>query len=399
MKRIIVVDRYFYPDLQATSVLLTDLVSELSKEFEIEIICGTPSSFQASESGFSFSGNLKIKTLPVFQFNHPSFVERFLNYVSFLFAAPLALLFEKRPDAVLVQSSPPLLPAMVSIACIFRRVPYVYVCQDFFPGTAVRSGELKESWFTKLSEALHQKAIERAARVIVIGRDMKELLISKGAPEGKIEVIPNWVDLNEIKVHPKENAFSKRHQLLDKFVIMHSGNFGLVQDFDFLLDVARQLKEDKNIVWVLLGDGASKKRIMARAEAEQAGNILFLPFVSKNGISEMLAAADLHVVSLKPGLAGYSIPSKTYTLMASARPLLGLVDEKSETARVIHEAECGVVISGKPAGEVAKKIHEIQADKKMRQKWGENARKFMDEKNFREFAFQNYKKILKETAL
>ena len=408
MKKLLFVDRYFYPDLQATAVILRDLVSELSKDFKITVICGPASGFSAGGGPATFYGgrddgsertfghNPKVVTLPAFQFNNPNLFERFLNYVFFLVLVPFAVLFQSGQDAVFVQSSPPLLPFVTSVACRIRQFPYVYVCQDFFPGTAVRSGQLKEGIFTRFFLRLHKLVVKHAKRVVVIGRDMKEVLMAESGRACAVEIIPNWSNVSEIQVLPKSNPFSKTHSLTNCFVVMHSGNFGLVQDFDFLLDVAEKLADDPKIRFVFVGDGTLRRSVIEKAQSRHLTNILFLPFVPRSQISEMFASADLHIVSLKKGLAGYSVPSKTYSLLASGRPILGLLEERSESAHLIGEANCGIVMENASAMEAADKIKNLARNPEELSKWGRNARAFVEMTNFRDAAFQKYRKLLSE---
>ena len=396
MKKLLFVDRYFYPDLQATAVILTDLAREFSKDFEASVICGPASDFCDKRAQVSNS-QIKTTTVPSFQFNNPSFFERFLNYTSFLILAPLTLIFHPKSDLVVVQSSPPILPFVISVICRLRRFKYVYVCQDFFPGTATQSGELKESLLTKFFEWLHQIALKHAECVVVIGRDMKELLVGKRSDSKKIEVIQNWADLSEIKALPKSNPYSRLHGLDNYFIVMHSGNFGLVQDFDYLLKLAQALETEPIIRFVFVGGGASKRKITERAQVLKLKNTLFLPFAPREKISEVLASADIHLVSLKKGLAGYSVPSKVYSLLASGRPLIGLLERHSESARTIEDANCGVVFESLEASEVAAYIRELVMKPGQLSDWGRNARAYAEKVNFQGSAFEKYRKIFKET--
>lgn len=398
MRKILVIDRYFWPDLQATSALLTDLVGQLSRDFEITVLCGPASDFRAGGSRSEELKSVRVRKIPCFQFNNPTFFKRFLNYASYLLLLPFAVLFAKRPDAALVQSSPPLQPFMAGAAFWLRRIPFIYVCQDFFPGTATRSGQLKENFLTRFFGFLHRVANRLASRVIVIGRDMHETLIEEGADVSKIDVISNWADLSEIKVAPRRNSFSRAHGLDDDFVVMHAGNFGLVQDFDFLLEIASCLISEERIRIVFVGGGASRKEVEKKAAAKKLSNVLFIPFAPRNEISDVLGSADLHLISLKKGLAGYSVPSKTYALMASGRPILALLEKRSETARLIEEAGCGVVIDSFSAEEVTRWVKEVCAKKEELENWGRRARRFMEETNFRARAREAYEKHLSEMA-
>ncbi len=389
MTKLLFIDRFFYPDLQATSVLLTDLVEETSKSFSCEVLSGPPSGFKSKqEKIFPF-----VKTIPAFQFGKKYRIGRILNYLSFLFVAFLTLLFHLKVDLVIVQTTPPLLPWVVSLVCRLRGFPYIYVANDIFPETALRSGELHYNFLTQWLARLNLSAFHHASFVVVIGRDMKEVLVERGFPARKIEIIPNWVNAQEIIPVPKKNKYSLTHNLSDFFVVMHAGNFGCLQDFGLMLETAKLLADEKRFRLVLVGDGAAKESVINQMKKQELGNVIFLPFTERSELSELLASADIHLVSLKRGLAGYSIPSKTYPIMASARPILALLERKSETARVVEEAECGAVMESAHAGEIATFIRELMAKPKKLEEWGKNGRAYIEKMDLRKTAFKKYREV------
>ena len=395
MLKVLLIDRYFYPDLQATSVLLTDLAEGLAEDFDIEILCGPPSEFRDLDNTKKFS---KVTTLPTFQLSKKSRMGRALNYISFLILAPLAVLFHAKTDVVVVQTTPPLLPFAASIACWLRRFSYVYVANDVFPETAIVSRQLKKGVFTTFLRRLNQCALKNAKCVIAIGRDMKEIFVEQEIPAEKIEAIPNWVKTTEIKPLPKNQAFLKAKGLMDFFVVMHAGNFGYLQDFNLLLEVAQLLIAEKKVKFVFVGDGATKENVVQKSKHIKLSNVLFLSFEPRRALSEVLASADIHVVSLKHGLAGYSVPSKTYSFLASGRPIIGLLEEKSESARLIREANCGVVMENARAQEVADQIKRLMAQPNQLLEWGKSARAYIEKKDPREFAFNKYREVFLKAA-
>lgn len=392
--KILFVDRFFYPDLQATSVMLTDLVRAISGHFEVSVISGPPSKFRTG--GGSGISNIRHRVIPAFGMTHFTRMERVLNYSSFLFFAFLNVLFSQKIEAVISQSSPPLLPFVTALACRLRGFRYVYICQDLFPETAVKSGNLKEGIFAGFLRSLDRYAIRAARRVVAIGRDMKEELIFRGTPEKKIALIPNWSDPGEIQVLPRRNSFSDANGLSDYFTVMHAGNFGLVQDFDFLVNVAAALVRDSGIRFVFVGGGATKKAVSEEIRRRGLPNVLFLDFQDRSKLSEVLASADLHVVSLKKGLAGFSVPSKIYSLLASGRPICGFLETKSEVAYLISEAACGVVMENVSAEEAADFIRKLAKKPEELAAWGHHARQFAERENFRASAFRAYKSLIEE---
>jgi len=393
--KLLIVDRYFYPDLQATSVLLTDIAKELSKNFKVNVLCGPVSDFKTEGSLLS---DVKVSVVCSTSFGHHSLLGRLVNYASFLLMAPFAILFQPKTDIVMIGTSPPLLPFVSLLACKLRGFPYVYLCNDYFPNTAVLSGWMKEGWLSRFFKSLNLYSLKKASAVVAIGRDMKELLVKDGISAGKIEIISNWANPNEIKPLPKINPVSNRYLLNQYFVLMHSGNFGLVQDFDFLLEIAKALQDEEKIRLVFVGGGALKKQIQEKAKKMKLSNVVFLDFQPREKISETFASADIHLISLKRGLAGNSVPSKTYSLLPSGRPILGLLEEKSEIARMIKEADCGAVLDTISNTEAALAIKSFSKDITQLSRWGKNARAYAEKMDFRGNAIRKYREVLRKAA-
>jgi glycosyltransferase involved in cell wall biosynthesis len=202
---------------------------------------------------------------------------------------------------------------------------------------------------------------QQASRLIVVGRDMKEKLVSDGVPEEKIVFVPAWatqqpVDRTEIESIRREMDWLRTR------VVMHAGNMGLAQNLDVVLESAERLRDEDHLSFVFLGDGAAKPRLMAESQRRGLSNIQFLPYRPRLSAQAIMAAADLHIVSLVPGLCGCAAPSKTYSVMAAGRPFVAAVDEGAEPARIIEEFSCGRhVLAGDSEG-LSQAIVEILRD-------------------------------------
>jgi len=254
----------------------------------------------------------------------------------------------------MVQTTPPLLSFVVALASRIRKIPFVYVCQDLFPYTATKSGLVKETAFIRLLARLNGFAIRQANKLVALGEDMKKRLVECGAYEVRIEVIQNWTDLDQIKPCNKQNAFSRENDLEKPFVVMHAGNFGYVQDFDYILEIAKAIDPKQGIRFVFVGGGPVKDKVVNKAI--RLKHVRFIPFQERASVAEVLGSADVQLVSLKRGLCGYSVPSKIYALLASGRPIMGLVEKETQVARLIQGADCGIVTDYKNAAETAQDL-------------------------------------------
>jgi colanic acid biosynthesis glycosyl transferase WcaI len=168
---------------------------------------------------------------------------------------------------------------------------------------------------------------------------MKERLVALVAPAAKVEVVPNWVDPKEISPHPRDNAWAREHGLAGRFVVMHAGNVGLLQDIETFVDAAKLAPE---VTCVIVGEGAGRAELERRAAEIGAANVRFIDRQPRASLNLVLASADAHLVSLMSGLGGLMEPSKLYGILAAGRPVLAAIEPGSEPARVVGEISCGV---------------------------------------------------------
>ena len=157
-------------------------------------------------------------------------------------------------------------------------------------------------------------------------------------------VIHNWADTAAIVPSPKDNPFARTHGLHDRFVVLHAGNIGLSQNLDMVIDAAAALKSRSDIVFLFIGDGNRRPALEAAARARDLGNVRFLPFQPRDQLRWTYASSDVCLVSLKPGLAGYIVPSKLYPILAAGRPYIAAVEPLSEVAAVTDRHRCGVLV-------------------------------------------------------
>jgi len=212
--------------------------------------------------------------------------------------------------------------------------------------------------------------------VVALGDRMKRRLVEeKGAVPSDVHVIHNWADCEAITPGSKDNAFSRAQGLHDKFVLMHSGNVGLSQNLDVLIEAAARLQSRERLVVAVVGDGARRGPLETMVKQRGLANVRFFPYQPKELLHESFATADAFVVSLKPGLEGYIVPSKLYGILASGRPFVAAVDPSCEVAAIATAHSCGVVAPpGNPDALVAA-IAQLCDDSAAATRMGENARR------------------------
>jgi len=225
-------------------------------------------------------------------------------------------------------------------------------------------------------QAVNRFLARRADRVVALGETMRRRLIEgKGADPARTVVIADWADCAAIAPGPRANAFAARHGLDGRFVVMHSGNIGLSQELETLVEAARALRTVPEILVVLQGEGVRRAALQEQARRLGLPNVRFLPFAPKEALGEAFAAADVFVVSLRAGMAGYIVPSKLYGILAAGRPFVACVEEASEVAAIAHRHACGLVVPPGEPDALADRILKLYHDRPLAARMGENARR------------------------
>lgn len=264
-------------------------------------------------------------------------------------AAAAGLTSRFRPDAVLAMSPPLTLGAAGWLVAQRHRAPFVFNIQDVFPDVAVEVGAITNRRVIAAASWLERETYLRADAVTVLSDDLAENVAAKIAgrrgargDRQKVRVIPNFIDTDWIRPGPKENAYRREHGLEGKTVVMYAGNVGFSQSLDLLLAAAAHLAHDPQVAFVING-GGSARPVLERAAAGLP-NVHFVDMAPKARLPEVAAAADLHVVPLRSGLARSSVPSKLYTILAAGRPVVASVDAGTEVARTVEAAGAGLAV-------------------------------------------------------
>src|SRR5581483_9613680 len=238
------------------------------------------------------------------------------NYVTYFLSACLAGLRLDRPDVVVALTDPPIIGLAAYLAARRFGARFVIAYKDVFPEVARLLDDFRSEAVERGLQAVNRFLARRADRVVALGETMRRRLIEgKGADPARTVVIADWADCAAIAPGPRANAFAARHGLDGRFVVMHSGNIGLSQELETLVEAARALRTVPEILVVLQGEGVRRAALQEQARRLGLPNVRFLPFAPKEALGEAFAAADVFVVSLRAGMAGYIVPSKLYGIL------------------------------------------------------------------------------------
>jgi colanic acid biosynthesis glycosyl transferase WcaI len=262
-----------------------------------------------------------------------------------------------RLDGVLALS-PPLTLGVSGWAVARRRnAPFVFNIQDVFPDVAVELGVVTNPRLIAAARSLERWCYARADAVTVLSEDLRANVARKTGDPSKVKVIPNFVDTGAIVPAPRDNAYRREFGLGDKAVVMYAGNVGLSQSLDLVVAAAGALEHERDLVFVVNGSGAGRPAIEEAARGLR--NVVFVDPQPAERLPEVLAAADVHLVPLKRGLASSSVPSKTYSILAAGRPLIASVDVGSEVARVVERSGAGLAVPPEDAEAFTKAVREL----------------------------------------
>jgi len=434
--RILIVNIYFHPDPTGTGWVLTELARDLAAQgHAVTVITSVPHYALPTlpESGDvgrplvagterrslwreEWLDGIRVIRTAVYVPRRKSFWTRVLNYTTFSVLALAAGLKCGAQDVILCTSPPLSIGVSAWLLSRFKRTPFVFNVQDIYPDAAVLMGVIRHRCLLALLHSLERFIYRKAALVTVISDGARENLRAKGVPESRIRVIPNWVNTDEIRPGPTQNAFRQsvlgasaptpntQHPTLNTehptpHLVMFAGNIGLLAGLETVLDAAAALKHRPDIRFLLVGEGNAKAALLARAEAMGLRNLTFLPTQPRTIFPEVLVAADVHLVTLKRRMSTTSVPSKSYTLMASGRPLVAAVDPGSEIWRLVETAGAGLCVPPEEPVLLAQAIAAVCDAPEQRRTMGGNAREYVVRHHARSELTALYGETLRAAAM
>jgi glycosyltransferase involved in cell wall biosynthesis len=396
--RVLFLNRYFHPDCSATSQLLTELAEDLIAQGASVTVISGRTLYQGKEPKLSVRDiheGIRIVRVGFIRFDRSYTFGRLADYLSFWVFAVWAAVRMRNLSCIVVLSDPPLLSLLAAMIRLIKPVKAVCWLQDLFPDLAIQAGIIRRGPTSRLLNRLTQWSLRRMDQIIVIGRCMERRLLSHGISIEKIVTIPNWADGDHISPLPRhENAFLVQYGLEGKFVVMYSGNHGIVHEFDSIVDLLRATKAVPRMCFCFIGEGAWKQRLVEIGRAEAWPHVVFLPYQTKTTLEFSLSAADVHLVSLKDGMEGLCVPSKLYGAMAAGRPVLFVGPANSEAALIIREAGCGLQVAPGDSAGAVEALLQFYGDDSLTEKRGRAAREYFDRYCNRSVSTERFRQVL-----
>ena len=394
--RILVLNQYYWPGVEATAHLLTELCEALAEDYEVEVVTGVLHGHEDEARSVEHNGVMVTRVAST-SYERSRIGRRAVNYFSYLGSALRRALNGPKPDLVLCMTDPPIIGDLGVV--VGRRVgaPVLVISQDVFPEIATELDRLRNPAVIGVLRGLVGAYLRRADRIVAIGETMRDRLEAKGASPERLRVIPNWVDTRAITPQPRDNEWAQKHDLVGRFVVMHSGNVGHAQDLDSLVRAATFLRDRDDVRIVIAGFGARHGEMLELVERlEVQETVRFLPYQKRVRLPLSLSSADVHVVGLAKGLAGYVVPSRLYGILSAGRPVIAAAEDTSETARLVREIGCGVVIPPGRPELLARMIREASAGAFDLDEMGRRGRVYVEEEADRVVAMERYRALVRE---
>lgn len=410
-KKILMFVHYYYPDVASTAQLYTDLCNGLKHEFDITVICTVPSytggvdkKYKNKRFNTEQIDGVKVIRVRVPEYTKSNIVSRVKNILVYFFNASLASTKLGKQDIVFAVSQPPILGGVLGIwGKIFTKAGLIYNIQDFNPEQTMAVKYTKYGLLHKIMMTVDKYSCRRSDLVITVGRDMQQTLIdrfkNKNVPNNI--VINNWTDENEVYPLDKSNSrvveFKKKYGLENKFVIMYSGNIGLYYDLNNIIKIFAKYKDNNDVVFVFVGEGAVKESLINYTQSNDINNIVFIPYQNKEDLIYSLNSADVHLVTNAKGIKGISVPSKIYGVMSANIPVIGILEEGSEAWQIINDSNCGVLANTGDYTEIESVIDNVIKMKYDFVKAHSTGRKYLIDRYTKDKSIEQYADAIKNT--
>jgi colanic acid biosynthesis glycosyl transferase WcaI len=352
--KIVVVSQHYPPDPSTTAAIMSAIARHLATDARLLVLSGTAGSSVEPDR----PDQPEVIEIRNWMPGKAALIRRAAAEILFAFRVFLSLAKRlRRGDVALTVTAPFMLPHAVAAAARFKGARSALIMHDLFPDVLVMAGLLKPSSIvTAVIRAVNGLMFRTLDAIITIGRDTERLLLHyRGVTPDKIHFIPNWTTL-EPSVRPidPDNPYRRPHTA--RFVVGLSGNLGFTHDPVIVFEAARLLGKDSDIHFLLSGWGIGFERLKAMQSEAKLPNISLVDRVPDEDLELFLSAADIWLIPYRRNVAGVSVPSRFYNLLAVGRPVIIVSEPDAEAALTVVEHRLGFVVAPGDAGELARTI-------------------------------------------
>jgi glycosyltransferase involved in cell wall biosynthesis len=399
-QRILIASELYYPELTSTGYFLTGIAESLASVYDVSVLCGQPSYWAKgirAPSHESLNG-VDVRRCWATTFDKNQLLFRITNLITI--SASIfwtALVHLRRRDIVIAVTNPPLLPYLMMLVCRLRGARFVLLIHDVYPEIFIRLGILTpQSIPVRLLDIASRWLYNNTDRIIVLGRDMRDLVAEKlNDRRNRVVIATNWGDTETVFPQPLfENLLLNKLNLRGRFVTQYCGNIGSTHGIKDIADAAELLARDTEFHFLLIGWGAKKNWAIHQKQARNLENLIILDPLPQKEFCDGLNACNVAIISFSNGMAGIPVPSRMYNVLAAGKPLLAVCDDDSELAAVVREEEIGWVIPPGRPDLIVSALREAKASPNRLRSMGERARKAAETKYTSRHVLEIYKSLI-----
>lgn len=367
------------PNNQMAEVMINDFLSaghqvHLVQSHRKGICPDLPASLEGKEG-------LTTDTITRKVIDKSNFLSRYIDDVKYHFRSLKYYKKVKDADVIYLQSNPTIYFPMLFIKLFLRRIPIIYSIYDVFPGHAYDIGVIRNKMLYNVFKWIQRPCYKWATAIAVLSEDMKDMVVKEGARVDDVYVVPAWFDVRTAcEVPVEKNQFIKKYNIdKSKFIVQYAGSIGYVFNYKTIIELAKRLKGDKDIVLQMIGDGPAKEQFIAEAKENGLENIEFYPLQPIPIVPDVYSTGDVCIIPLKKGVIGNGTPSKAPILMACKRVILNCVESWSKYSKMFEGYNMGYAVDVYDYDGMAAAIHKIKDNPEDTRLKVENAYKYGQE--------------------
>lgn len=310
-----------------------------------------------------------------------NFIQRYINDIKYHFESVKYYKKVTDADVIYLQSNPTIYFPMILIRLSMKKIPIVYSIYDVFPGHAFDIGVITNKFLYNIFKWMQRPCYRWASAIVVLSEDMKDIVVKEGARPDDVYVIPAWYDVRTAREVPlEENQFIRKYNIdKTKFIVQYAGSIGYVFNYKTIIELAKRLKSDKDIIFQMIGDGPAKEKFMAEANENNLTNIEFYPLQPIPLVPDVYSTCDVCIIPLKKGVIGNGTPSKAPILMACRRVILNCVENWSKYSKMFEDYDMGYAVDVHDYDGMAEAIRKIKENPEDTKRKIENAYKYGQE--------------------
>jgi len=406
LPHLLITTQVYPPEIHPSAVMVRELAEHLAEHgWEVTVCAGLPhhpagrlpAGWRWRPWQRTVDGKVEVVRTGHLVHQSRAVATRAAVFVSQALGTAAAGLLARRVDAVLVYG-PPLVGAdLGALVAACHRAKLVNVIYDLYPDVAIETGKVRDPLVIGAARLAERLQYRVADLTVVLSEGFRDQLVARGVDRGRVAVLPVWLDPEEIRPGPRDNAWRREQGIPgDRFVVLYAGTIGVVSGATVVAEAARLLRDRPEVLFLFVGEGEERPRLEARARELGLTNVRFLTFQPRERLAEVQATADVGLVTLAPGRGRTSVPSKVLGYLAAGRPVVASVDEGSDTAREIRDAGSGLVVPPEDPDALAGAVRRALDDAPWRAAAGSRGRTRLETEYARQPVLNRYRQILEQ---